>query len=137
MEQLRLLALHPTDRWEATGKVTYAFNDNNKIWGSYAYQTEVDNHPLSVWWAPEWTIPYPGKPVARKRPTFTCQLHPRVQRHHHQRIRLPYSKFINDDSQGSPNASLRSTVGFPSGSLFAPQCQPADSQFKQADGIPG
>jgi hypothetical protein len=23
----------PTDRWEATGKVTYAFNDNNKTLG--------------------------------------------------------------------------------------------------------
>ena len=52
----------PTDRWEATGKVTYAFNDNNKLWGSYTYQTEDDAHPLSIWWAPEWAIPYPGKP---------------------------------------------------------------------------
>jgi len=56
----------PTDRWEATGKVTYAFNDNNKLWGSYTYQTETDSHPLSIWWAPEWTIPYPGKPVGKE-----------------------------------------------------------------------
>ena len=32
----------PQNRWEATGKVTYAFNDNNKLWGSYTYQTETD-----------------------------------------------------------------------------------------------
>ena len=56
----------PVDRWEATGKVTYAFNDNNKIWGSYTTQIETDSHPLSIWWAPEWTIPYPGKPVGKE-----------------------------------------------------------------------
>ena len=56
----------PQNRWEVTGKVTYAFNDNNKLWGSYAYQTETDDHPLSVWWAPEWTIPYPSEPVAKE-----------------------------------------------------------------------
>ena len=50
----------PVNRWETTGKVTYAFNDNNKIWGSYAYQTETDQHPLNSWWSPEWTIPYPS-----------------------------------------------------------------------------
>jgi hypothetical protein len=79
----------PTNRWEATGKVTYAFNDNNKLWGSYTYQTETDNHPLSVWWAPEWTIPVSfGSGRKRNRQRLPGQLHPRVQRFHHQRIRL-------------------------------------------------
>jgi hypothetical protein len=109
----------PTDRWEATGKVTYAFNDNNKVWGSYAYQTETDNHPLSVWWAPEWTIPYPGKPVGKETANvylvnFTHVFNATTTNE----FVFSYSKFINDDSQGSPNASLRSTVGFPSESLF-------------------
>ncbi len=34
--------------------------------GLLRYQTETDYHPLSVWWAPEWTIPYPSEPVAKE-----------------------------------------------------------------------
>ena len=56
----------PQNRWEVTGKVTYAFNDNNKLWGTYAYQTETDDHPLSIWWAPESTIPYPSEPIGKE-----------------------------------------------------------------------
>ena len=56
----------PQNRWEVTGKVTYAFNDNNKLWGSYTLQKETDYHPLSIWWAPDWTIPYPAEPVGKE-----------------------------------------------------------------------
>ena len=59
-------AEHSQNRWEVTGKVTYAFNDNNKLWGSYTLQQETDSHPLSIWWAPDWTIPYPSLPVGKE-----------------------------------------------------------------------
>ena len=79
----------PQNRWEVTGKVTYAFNDNNKLWGSYTLQTETDEHPLSVWWAPEWTIPYPCRASCKGNGSrLPGQLHPRVQRHDDQRIRV-------------------------------------------------
>jgi hypothetical protein len=109
----------PTDRYEVTGKVTYAFNDNNKIWGSYAYQNETDNHPLSVWWAPEWTIPYPSDPGGKETArlylvNFTHVFNASTTNE----FVFSYVKFINDCSQSSPSASLRSTVGFPSASVF-------------------
>jgi hypothetical protein len=49
----------PQNRWEATGKLDYAISDNTKLSGTYAYQSEVDQHPITVWWAPPNTLPYP------------------------------------------------------------------------------
>lgn len=109
----------PTDRWEATGKVTYAFNDSNKVWGSYTYQTETDNHPLSIWWAPEWTIPYPSKPVGKETAkvylvNFTHVFNASTTNE----FVFSYSEFTNDDSQANPAAVSRAALGFPVQSLF-------------------
>ena len=49
----------PQNRWEATGKVDYAISDNDKVTGSYTYQRESDLAPISIWWSPGWTLPYP------------------------------------------------------------------------------
>jgi len=49
----------PQNRWEATGKLDYAISDNTKLSGTYAYQSEVDLHPITIWWAPPNTLPYP------------------------------------------------------------------------------
>lgn len=49
----------PQNRWEATGKLDYAITDNTKLSGTYAYQSEVDQHPITIWWAPPNTLPYP------------------------------------------------------------------------------
>jgi hypothetical protein len=109
----------PTDRWEATGKVTYAFNDSNKVWGSYTYQTEVDNHPLSIWWAPEWTIPYPSKPGGVETAkvylvNFTHVFNASTTNE----FVFSYAEFTNDDSQSNPAAVSRAALGFPVQSLF-------------------
>jgi len=109
----------PVNRWEATGKVTYAFNDNNKIWGSYAYQTEGDAHPLSVWWAPEWTIPYPSAPSAKETANvylinFTHVFNATTTNE----FVFSYAKFENDVSLGNEKAVSRSALGFPAMSLF-------------------
>jgi hypothetical protein len=50
----------PQNRWEATGKLDYALNDNTKVTASYTRQIENDQHPLAIWWAAPWTLPYPG-----------------------------------------------------------------------------
>ncbi|MGA2653389.1 MAG: carboxypeptidase regulatory-like domain-containing protein [Terracidiphilus sp.] len=109
----------PIDRWEATGKVTYAFNDNNKLWGSYTYQTETDDHPLSIWWAPEWTIPYPGKPVGKE------TAHVYLANYTHvfnasttNEFVFSYAEFVNDNSLQDPAAVNPSALGFPNQSLF-------------------
>jgi hypothetical protein len=109
----------PVNRWEATGKVTYAFNDNNKLWGSYTYQTETDEHPLSIWWAPEWAIPYPGKPVGKE------TAHVYLANYTHvfnasttNEFVFSYAEFVNANSLQDPSAVNPATLGFPNQSLF-------------------
>jgi hypothetical protein len=109
----------PQNRWEVTGKVTYAFNDNNKLWGSYAYQTETDDHPLEVWWAPEWTIPYPSEPVAKETAhvylaNFTHVFSATTTNE----FVFSYAEFVNDVGLTNAAASSRKGLGFPAQSLF-------------------
>jgi|HubBroStandDraft_5_1064220.scaffolds.fasta_scaffold01950_2 hypothetical protein len=114
----------PTDRWEATGKVTYAFNDNNKLWGSYTYQTETDDHPLSIWWAPTWAIPYPGKPVGVETAhvylaNFTHVFNASTTNE----FVFSYAEFVNDNKLSDPSAVNPATLGLPVQSLFAGKTQ--------------
>jgi hypothetical protein len=109
----------PQDRWEVTGKVNYSINDNNKLWGSYTYQTETDNHPLSIWWAPEWTIPYPGQPVGIE------TAHVYLANYTHvfsasttNEFVFAEAQFVNNTSLSKPNAVSRKALGFPAESLF-------------------
>ena len=109
----------PQNRWEATGKVTYAFNDNNKLWGTYAYQSEVDEHPLSIWWAPANTVPYPSNPVGNE------TAHVYLANYTHifsatstNEFVFAYSEFVNDNSEANPKAVSDSALGFPSESIY-------------------
>lgn len=109
----------PQNRWEATGKVTYAFNDNNKLWGTYAYQSEVDEHPLSIWWAPANTIPYPSNPVGKE------TAHVYLANYTHifsatstNEFVFAYSEFVNNNSESNPSAMSASKLGFPSESIY-------------------
>ncbi|HUX44711.1 MAG TPA: carboxypeptidase regulatory-like domain-containing protein [Terracidiphilus sp.] len=109
----------PVDRWEATGKVTYAFNDNNKLWGSYAYQTETDEHPLSIWWAPEWTIPYPGKPSGKETANLYLINYTHVfNATTTNEFVFAYAKFVNANTLSNPDGVSRAKLGFPVQSLF-------------------
>ncbi len=109
----------PQDRWEATGKVTYAFNDNNKIWGSYAYQTETDEHPLSIWWAPEWTIPYPAAPVGKETANvYLINFTHVFSATSTNEFVFSYAKFVNDNSLTNATTVSRAKLGFPAESLF-------------------
>jgi hypothetical protein len=109
----------PQDRWEITGKVNYSLNDNNKLWGSYTYQTETDNHPISIWWAPSGTIPYPGAPVGIE------TAHVYLANYTHvfsasttNEFVFAYAEFVNATSLSKPNAVSRKALGFPAESLF-------------------
>lgn len=109
----------PQNRWEVTGKVTYSFNDNNKLWGSYTYQTETDQHPLSVWWAPEWTIPYPAPPVAKE------TAHVYLANYTHvfsatttNEFVFSYAEFVNNVGLTNTGAASRKALSFPAQSLF-------------------
>ena len=109
----------PQDRWEVTGKVNYSFNDNNKLWGSYTYQTETDAHPLSVWWAPPNTIPYPGNPIGKE------TAHVYLANYTHvfsatttNEFVFAYAEFVNNTALADPSAVSRKALGFPAESLF-------------------
>jgi hypothetical protein len=109
----------PVDRWEATGKVTYAFSDNTKIWGSYAYQSETDDHPLSIWWEPAYAIPYPGKPTGKQTANvylanFTHAFNATTTNE----VVFAYSKFVNANSLSDAAAVNRDTVGVATTGIF-------------------
>jgi hypothetical protein len=109
----------PTDRWEATGKVTYAINDNNKLWGTYAYQSEVDEHPLSIWWAPANTVPYPSNPVGNEKAhVYLANFTHIFSATTTNEFVFAYSEFVNDNSESKPSAVSDSALGFPSQSIY-------------------
>ena len=110
----------PQNRWEVTAKVNYSFNDNNKLWGSYTLQEETDYHPLSIWWAPEWTIPYPSEPIGKEKAhvylaNFTHVFSSTTTNE----FVFAYSEFINDNSLSNVANTSRSKLGFPAESLFS------------------
>ena len=109
----------PQDRWELTGKVNYSINDNNKLWGSYTYQTEADNHPISIWWAPSGTIPYPGAPMGVETAhVYLANFTHVFSASTTNEFVFAEAEFINDISLSKPNAVSRKALGFPQESLF-------------------
>jgi hypothetical protein len=109
----------PTNRWEATGKVTYAFSDNTKIWGSYAYQSETDNHPLSIWWEPAYAIPYPGKPSGKETANvYLANLTHAFNATTTNEFVFAYSKFVNANKLSDPAAVSRTGLGIATTGIF-------------------
>jgi hypothetical protein len=128
----------PQNRWEATGKVTYAFNDNNKLWGSYAYQNETDQHPQWVWWSAPWTVPYPSQPVGKETANlylvnYTHVFSPTSTNE----VVFAYSKFVNNNSLDLKKVD-RSTIGYTSQSVFGSpkNTQIPNFQGSWAQGVP-
>jgi hypothetical protein len=109
----------PQNRWEGTGKVTYAFNDNNKLWGSYAYQSEVDEHPLSIWWAPAYTVPYPSAPQGNETANLYLANYTHVfSSTSTNEFVFAYAKFVNDSVETKPSGVSESALGFPAESIY-------------------
>src|SRR4029078_419587 len=109
----------PTNRWEATGKVTYAFSDNTKIWGSYAYQNETDNHPLSIWWEPAYAIPYPGKPAGKETANvYLANFTHAFSATTTNEFVFAYSKFVNANKLSDPAAVSRTALGIATTGIF-------------------
>jgi len=101
----------PQNRWEATGKVDYAITENTKLSGTYAYQSEVDQHPITIWWAPPNTLPYPAPVSAATNSqiilaNFTHQFGATTT----SETVFTLSRYINPNKLGS-SAANRSTVG--------------------------
>ena len=101
----------PQNRWEATGKLDYAITENTKLSGTYAYQNEVDQHPITIWWAPPNTLPYPAPVTAATNSqvilgNFTHQFGATTT----SETVFTLSRYINPNKLGN-NAANRSTVG--------------------------
>ncbi len=109
----------PVDRWEQTEKVDYSISENTKLTVSYARQDEKDLHPVQVWWAPSWSLPYPSPLVAPTTsnvimangthvfsPTLTNE------------TVFTYARYINPITPQNPAAINPSNLGFNVPGLF-------------------
>ncbi len=107
------------NRWEATGKLTYAFNDNNKLWGSYAFQSEDDLHNAAPWWNPANTIEYPSEPIGKE----TAHLYLANYTHvfsatSTNEVVFAYATFVNDMSGSNPASHASSTYNLATQRIF-------------------
>jgi hypothetical protein len=109
----------PTNRWEATGKVDYSISENTKVTGSYTRQEENDQHPITIWWAYPWTLPYPSDAVA---PTVAQVILGNVTHVFNptttNEFVVTYAKYVNQSTLTDPKAVDRSTIGFNTKGLF-------------------
>jgi hypothetical protein len=109
----------PQNRWEATGKVDYAISDNTKLTVSYTRQIENDQHPISVWWTPVWTLPYPSNVVAATTSqeimsNLTHVFNPTTTNE----FVFTFARYINPATLSNPNAASRATFGVTAQGLF-------------------
>lgn len=109
----------PQNRYEITGKVDYSINDNNKITASYSYQKETDIHPISIWWAQPWTLPYPSITTS---PTATNLVMTNYTHVFNATTTNEFvfvdAHFVNPNSFNNPAATTRQANGFNVGGLF-------------------
>jgi len=109
----------PQNRWEATGKVDYAISDNTKLTVSYTRQIENDQHPIGVWWAPPWTLPYPSNVNAATTSqefmsNFTHVFSPTTTNE----FVFTLARYINPSTLSNPAAVDRTNLGFKVSGLF-------------------
>jgi hypothetical protein len=101
----------PQNRWEATGKIDYAIGDNTKITGSYTRQIENDQHPVSIWWTPPWTLPYPSGVVAAttSQEVMINATHVFSPTTTNETV-FTLARYINPNTLSNPNAVNRNTL---------------------------
>jgi hypothetical protein len=109
----------PQNRWEATGKVDYAISDNTKLTVSYTRQIENDQHPISVWWSPSFTLPYPSNVVAATTSNeimsnLTHVFDPTTTNE----FVFTFARYINPATLSDPSAASRATFGVTVQGLF-------------------
>jgi hypothetical protein len=109
----------PQNRWEATGKVDYAINDNTKLSVSYTRQIETAQHPTAIWWNPPWTLPYPSPVVANQvSQVFMSNLTHVFSPTTTNEFVFTLARYINPNTLSDPSKSDRSTYNFSVPGLF-------------------
>jgi hypothetical protein len=109
----------PQNRWEQTEKIDYNISEKTKLTVSYTFQKETDLHPVQVWWAPTWSLPYPSPLVAPTTANVvmvnaTHVFSPSLTNE----TVFTYARYINSLSPTNPQAINPSSIGFNPGSLF-------------------
>jgi len=109
----------PQNRWEATGKVDYAITDNTKLTGSYTRQIENDQHPIAIWWAAPWTLPYPSNVVAATTSQeIMLNLTHVFSATTTNEFVYTLARYINPNQLSNPDAVDRTKLGFNTTGLF-------------------
>ena len=109
----------PQNRWELLGKVDYSVSDNTKITFSYNRQNETDVHPVQIWWAPSYSLPYPSPLVAPTTANVTMAnvTHVFSPTTTNETV-FTYARYTNPIVPQSPAAINPATYGFPTTGLF-------------------
>ena len=109
----------PVNRWEQTEKIDYSISDSTKLTVSYAYQSEKDIHPVQIWWAPSWSLPYPSPLVA---PTTSNVVMANATHVFSPTLTnetvFTYARYINPVTPQNPQAINPSGLGFNVPGLF-------------------
>jgi hypothetical protein len=100
-------------------KVDYAVSDNTKITVSYNRQNEKDLHPVQVWWAPAFSLPYPSPLVAPTTADVTMAnvTHVFSPTLTNETV-FTYARYTNPIVPVNPSAINPSSIGFPTTGLF-------------------
>src|SRR5947209_7741635 len=109
----------PQNRWELMEKVDYAPTQNTKITFSYNRQNETDIHPVQVWWAPAFSLPYPSPLVAPTTANVTMAnvTHVFSPTLTNETV-FTYARYVNPLVPQNRSAITPSSIGFQSTGLF-------------------
>lgn len=109
----------PTNRWEQTEKIDYNMTESTKVTVSYARQDETDEHPVQVWWAPPWSVPYASPMVA---PTTANVVMANVTHVFNPTTTnetvFTYARFINPITLSDPSKADPASIGYNVPGLF-------------------
>lgn len=109
----------PQNRWEQTEKIDYAISERTKLTVSYAFQKETDLHPVQVWWAPSFSLPYPSPLIA---PTTANVVMANATHVFSSTLTnetvFTYARYINSLTPTDPKAIDPANVGFNVPGLF-------------------
>ncbi len=103
----------PQNRWELMEKIDYAVSENTKITVSYNRQDETDLHPVQVWWAPAFSLPYASPLIAPTTSNVTMAnvTHVFSPTLTNETV-FTYARYINPVVAENPQAINPSTIGF-------------------------
>ncbi len=107
------------NRWEVRLRGDYNISENTKFFFSWNRQDELDNNPISVWWATGNALPYPSAmPAPQVSQTYSANLVHTFSPTLTNEFIFADATFINPISLANPSAVDPAKVGFNMTGLF-------------------